>query len=297
MKPIYWTFHANRWLEEAGHLRYRRRSLQPLKGGRCTASRRSTSGSRARRAATRARSTCVPAAAAPAADRAFADIDFGSHPRLLLRDRRPDLPRRGERGARATRATRSGSPTSSRRSAHPETGEPAFDVLRKEELYHGPFLDQGAGARHPPARRADPRRLVATRRGRPPFERHDTLDPERFYGYSGHHGLTGILAAAGPGIRPGPTCPEGSEITQLPATLLRLLGLAAPRASTARRSRRSSPDATAGARPRRPPTRTPEAAEEPVYSEEEEAAWSSGSATSATSRRAVRDAPHARKPR
>ena len=31
MKPIYWTFHANRWLEEAGHLRFRRRSLQPLK--------------------------------------------------------------------------------------------------------------------------------------------------------------------------------------------------------------------------------------------------------------------------
>ena len=32
MKPIHWNFHANRWLEETGHLRYRRRSLQPLKG-------------------------------------------------------------------------------------------------------------------------------------------------------------------------------------------------------------------------------------------------------------------------
>ena len=58
------------------------------------------------------------------------------------------------------------------------------------------------------------------------FERHERLDPEHFYGYSGHHGLTGILAAAGPGIRPG-RVPAGSEITQLPATLLHLLGLGA----------------------------------------------------------------------
>ncbi len=56
------------------------------------------------------------------------------------------------------------------------------------------------------------------------FMLHDTLDPEHFYGYSGHHGVTGIIAAAGPGIRPG-TVPEGSEITQLAATVLRLHGL------------------------------------------------------------------------
>jgi hypothetical protein len=59
-----------------------------------------------------------------------------------------------------------------------------------------------------------------------PFERHERLDPESFYGYSGHHGLTGILAAAGPGIRPADV-PAGSEIGQLPATLLALHGLSA----------------------------------------------------------------------
>ena len=34
MKPIYWTFHANEWLRRAGHLRYRRRSLQRFLRGR-----------------------------------------------------------------------------------------------------------------------------------------------------------------------------------------------------------------------------------------------------------------------
>ena len=43
-------------------------------------------------------------------------------------------------------------------------------------------------------------------------------------GFSGHHGLTGILAAAGPGIQPA-AVPEGAEITQMAATILRLFGL------------------------------------------------------------------------
>jgi len=34
MKPIYHVFHTNRWLEEHGHLHYRRRSLQRLRGTR-----------------------------------------------------------------------------------------------------------------------------------------------------------------------------------------------------------------------------------------------------------------------
>ena len=54
MKPIYWTFHTNRWLEENGHLRYRRRSLQPLAAQPPRLRRRSTSGSPGRRAGTRA---------------------------------------------------------------------------------------------------------------------------------------------------------------------------------------------------------------------------------------------------
>jgi hypothetical protein len=64
------------------------------------------------------------------------------------------------------------------------------------------------------------------RRWTEPFERHEHLDPAVSYGYSGHHGVTGILAASGPGIQPADV-PDGAEIVQLPATILRLLGLSA----------------------------------------------------------------------
>ena len=227
MKPIYWTFHANRWLEEAGHLRYRRRSLQPPQGrGPERRSRRSTSGSRARTRwygrAARPRARAAPARRRPRLRRHRLRLD----PRLLLRDRRPDLPRRGERGARGP-ALRGPTRRGARgRSAHPETGEPAFDVLPQGGALPWPVPRQGAGARPPSPRRAHPRRLV--RRAWPAAVRASTTRSTRpsFYGYSGHHGLTGILAAAGPGIRSG-RVPPGSEIVQLPATLLRLLGLAA----------------------------------------------------------------------
>ena len=49
------------------------------------------------------------------------------------------------------------------------------------------------------------------------FERHEKLNPEVSYGYSGHHGVTGILAAAGPGLQLADV-PEGAEIVQLPAS-------------------------------------------------------------------------------
>ena len=49
--------------------------------------------------------------------------------------------------------------------------------------------------------------------------------------------MTGILAAAGPGIGLADVPAEGSEITQLPATILALHGLRPT--STGRRSRRS----------------------------------------------------------
>src|SRR5262249_47513763 len=108
---------------------------------------------------------------------------------------------------------------------HPETGEPAFQVLRKEELYSGPFLDKAPELILIPYDErinVDPSR----RRWTEVFERHERLDPEGSYGYSGHHGVTGILAATGPGIQPADV-PQGSEIVQLPATILQLHGLSA----------------------------------------------------------------------
>ena len=139
MKPIYWTFHANRWLEEAGHLRYRRRSLQGLKGtglnGLAKVDQRL-----ARRTRWYGRAAdVVPGLPRPAADRAFADIDFGSTRaycfatggQIYLGEAsgaRED-PRYADRLAEELAAI-----------PHPEKGDPAFDVLRKEELYRGPFL-------------------------------------------------------------------------------------------------------------------------------------------------------------
>ena len=118
MKPIYWTFHANRWLEEAGHLRYRRRSLQPLKGGRARRrSRRPTSASRGRRAPYGRALDLVPFLPRPRPRPCVRRHRLRLDPRLLLRHRRPDLPRRGERSACATPASPSGSPANWPRSA------------------------------------------------------------------------------------------------------------------------------------------------------------------------------------
>lgn len=224
MKPIYWTFHANRWLEEAGHLRFRRRSLQPLKGGRLNElakvdQRLARTSGWYGRALDR-----VPGLPEPDADRAFADIDFGSTRaycfatggQIFLGEASGALrdPRYADRLADELASIR-----------HPDTGEPAFDVRRKEELYHGPYLGKAPELVLLP--RDERIHVDSSRRAwSRAFERHERLDPEHFYGYSGHHGLIGILAAAGPGIRPGDV-PTGTEITQLPATVLRLFGLAA----------------------------------------------------------------------
>jgi predicted AlkP superfamily phosphohydrolase/phosphomutase len=264
MKPIYWTFHANRWLEEAGHLRFRRRSLQPLKGGRLN--RLATVDQRlARTTRWYGRISDPLPLPRPAADRAFADIDFGrtraycfaTGGQIFLGEAsgaRRD-PRYAERLADELSSTR-----------HPATGEPAFDVRRKEELYHGAYLDKAPELvllPHDERIHVDSSRRTWTA----PFDRHDRLDPSVFYGYSGHHGLTGILAAAGPGILPGDV-PEGSEITQLPATILHLLGIGAEGLDGSPIEPILEPvDVVAESTG----TATSLPAERPVYSEEEEA--------------------------
>ena len=222
MKPIHWVFHANQWLEEAGLLRFRRRSLQPLLRGRLNYAALVDQ----RLARTRARYARVldalPFLPRPRDDREFGDVDYGrtlaycygtggqiflSEASGALED--PAAARRVEEALAAIE--------------HPETGEPAFDVKRKEELYHGPLLHKAPELVLLPR---DERIFVeSSRRSWPAaFERHERLDPESFYGYSGHHGLNGIVAAAGPGITAG-SLPENAEITQMPATLLNLLGV------------------------------------------------------------------------
>jgi predicted AlkP superfamily phosphohydrolase/phosphomutase len=224
MKPIHWVFHANQWLAEAGLLRFRRRSLQPLLRGRLNfAALVDQRLARTRPAYARALDA-VPFLPRPRPAREFGDVDYGrtlaycygTGGQIFLGEASGAL---GDPGA----AREVEQALASIR--HPETGQPAFDVKRKEELYHGPFLHKAPEFVLLPR---DERVFVESSRRTWPaaFERHKRLDPEAFYGYSGHHGLTGIVAAAGPGVSAG-SLPEYAEITQMPATLLNLLGLSA----------------------------------------------------------------------
>ena len=265
MKPIYWMFHIDRWLEERGHLRFRKRSLQPWRRGKLEWFAR-VDQKLVRTLPWYGRLLdALPFLPRPATDRNFADIDFGttraygfaSQGQLYL----------GElTGARNDRAYIDSLAAEIAEIPHPETGAPAFEVKRKEELWSGPLLDKGPELVLLPYDErinVDPSR----RRWTQTFERHEKLDPEVSYGYSGHHGVTGILAAAGPGLQLAEV-PEGAEIVQLPATILRLHGLSADGLDGAPLdallddpAQASSVAAVAQAH---------EASDEPVYTEEEE---------------------------
>ena len=224
MKPMYWVFHLNRWLEQHGYLRYRARSLQRAKGTRL----RSLAGVDQRLARTSGLYTrvadAIPLIPGTAADRAFADIDFP-------RTRAYSFATGGQvylgesSGASADPALAERIATELEAERHPETGEQLLRVLRKPDIYHGPHLDRAPDLI---VLSIDERIHVDSLRRRctPAMEVHDTLDPENAYGYSGHHGIDGILGARGPGIRPG-SVPEGSGIVQMAATILRLHGIEA----------------------------------------------------------------------
>lgn len=269
MKPIYWSFHVDRWLEEHGHLRFRRRSLQPWKRGRLDYL--SKVDQRLVRTVRWYGRTVdlIPLLPRPADDRVFADIDFGST-RAYAFAAGGQLYLGEASGARADRAYVESLASEIGQIRHPETGEPAFRVLHKEELYSGPFLDKAPEFLLLPH---DERIHVdsSRRRFEHAFERRENLDPEHAYGFSAHHGVNGILAAGGPGIRAA-DLPDGAEIVQLPATILRLLGLpsggldGAPLSEILEQPGPSGePAAPAG-------SASAATSEEPVYSEEEEAA-------------------------
>ena len=154
-------------------------------------------------------------------------------------------------------------------------------MLRKEELFHGPFLDKAPELMLIPYDErinVDPSR----RRWTEAFERHERLDPEVSYGYSGHHGVTGILAATGPGIQPA-DIPDGAEIVQLPATILSLLGLSAEGLDGEPLSALLEEDAGAGGGDGRRRRRSAKRATSRSTPRRKNGRWSSASATSATS--------------
>jgi hypothetical protein len=98
------------------------------------------------------------------------------------------------------------------------------------------------------------------------FQRNERLAVGGSTNYSGQHALSGVLAAAGPGIRPADV-PDGTEIASIPATLLALLGLSAQLEAAPIETLLAGKDASerrAVAQGTRAPT------EAPVYSTEEE---------------------------
>jgi predicted AlkP superfamily phosphohydrolase/phosphomutase len=193
MKPTHWLFRTNRWLEQAGYLRYRPAS--PTR-----ASRRHT------------RDDPPPAEIDFEDTRAYS-LGYGGQIYLADGAGESDPALVAELAAALAEVT------------HPETRDPAFEVRTKRELYHGPFLARAPELFLLPRDErvhADSSRQL----WRDTFQRHERLVVRGSTNYSGQHALTGILAAAGPGIRPA-SVPEGTEIASLPATLLALLGLSA----------------------------------------------------------------------
>jgi hypothetical protein len=99
------------------------------------------------------------------------------------------------------------------------------------------------------------------------FQRHERLFARGTAHFSGQHAVTGILAAAGPGIA-RVEMPRGCEITQVPATILALHGLEATLDAPAIEAI-LSPAAMPARRPVGTVSHAP--VEPPAYTQEEEA--------------------------
>ena len=179
MKPTHWLFRANRWLEDAGYLRFRTRENADAQD--------------------------EPVAYAPELEGTvvdeqppFADIDFGAT-RAYCFGYGGQIYLGEVTGAEGDRRLADELAEAFARIPHPEFGEPAFDVLRKDELYHGFYLDKAPELVLLPR---DERIHVDSTRQRwsETFQRHERLFARGTAHFSGQHAVTGILAAAGPGI-------------------------------------------------------------------------------------------------
>jgi predicted AlkP superfamily phosphohydrolase/phosphomutase len=230
MKSTHWNFRVNRWLEEAGFLRYEGRPPRKPRAGRAPFDEIDFSATRA--------------------------YSFGYGGQVYLGE---------ETGARNDSGVARALADALAGVAHPETGEPAFSVRLKEELYSGAFLDKAPELVLLPH---DERIHVdsSRRRWRNTFERHERLVEDGVGHFSGQHAVTGILAAAGPGVRRADV-PADAEIVQLPATLLALHGVEA--------DLDAGPIASILAQPAAPARMIsaggPPPVEAPVYTPEEEA--------------------------
>jgi len=204
MKPTHWLFRANRWLEEAGYLRFRDRATD--------------------RAEDEAAYAPELEGALPDERRPFVEIDFGVT-RAYCFGYGGQIYLGEVTGAEGDRRLADELAQALAEIPHPESGEPAFDVRRKEELYHGFYFDKAPELVLLPR---DERVHVDSSRQRwsEAFQRHERLFARGTAHFSGQHAVTGIMAAAGPGIARA-AVPPGSDITQIPGTILALHGLEA----------------------------------------------------------------------
>jgi predicted AlkP superfamily phosphohydrolase/phosphomutase len=205
MKPTHWLFHANRWLEEAGYLRFRDRTAAP---------------------APEDAAAYAPELAEDLPDEQppFVEIDFAAT-RAYCFGYGGQIYLGEVVGAEGDRRLADEVAEALEKVAHPGSGEPAFAVLRKEELYRGFYLDKAPELVLLPH---DERIHVESSRQRwtEAFQRHEHLFAQGTAHFSGQHAVTGILGAAGPGIA-NRDLPDGCEIAQIPGTILALHGVEA----------------------------------------------------------------------
>jgi predicted AlkP superfamily phosphohydrolase/phosphomutase len=218
MQPIHHCFHVNRWLEQRGHLRFRRRSLQRTRGLARIDSRLAMS----QRWYPALYDRIVPYGRAPdSADRTMRDVDrwrtdayaYGTGGPVYFGE---FSPRGRDRGFQEELIAEL------RAEPSPFGDGPALVVRRAEEVFAGPHLDRAPDLI---LTATDPRILIDSSRKRwpSPWVRHTDLDPSHNYGFSGHHGPIGILAAAGPQVAAGAVHDAG--IQDLAPTVLRMLGV------------------------------------------------------------------------
>ncbi len=205
---------------------------------------------------------------APAEDRAFADIDFGSTKaycfatggQIFLGEASGarDDPRVADEVAAALAAI-----------PHPETGEPAFEVKRKDELFHGPPRRPRARARHPARATSASTSTRPAGRGRSRSSATITSTRSTSTATPATTACTGSSPPRAPGSARARCRPAPRSRRCRPRSAA--CSGSRSRASTARRSTRSSRTATAPRRSSRPRRRRA-GSETSVYSDEEEAA-------------------------
>ena len=213
MRPVHWTFDLNRWLERAGYLRRldrpEPRAVPGLELGRAGSQRFP----RLRRllAHPEVEDPGALMAIDGPATRAYG---FGYGGQIYLGERR---------GARQDAGFAAELYAALSAIPHPESGLPAFEVVARGELFHGPFLDRAPDFMMVPR---DERVFIdiSSHEEGDAFSRQDRIETAGSHAWSGQHVLDGILAAAGPGIRPG-VGRVAAEITQIAPTVLALLGL------------------------------------------------------------------------